>query len=333
MQILEYVNSVDEGLLSYVEHVQNNPQSAERYMLDDMSERAANDIREKVGIDVRGFKTTIEPRIVEHIIRDHGENGLADHSMADTNDIARIQYVLNNYDTVVDGGTSSAYTEPKPNYPGKNRKAKTVVFEKKIDGFYYVVEAVPVTKAKTAYVTSAYINTNKKGNQPTLNAPDGTPGFTSENVSLSSLAGDVTQVPNAAAATPSGTPEASLASPSPLNTSIQQNAENSNGLGTKTVNTMQDAMQYGKTPEQAVMEARAKAEGEKFSAGVNANGSINGDTDTAYSIGLIDKRNHPSSDGSSNSPFGSGAHTQMTSDNSISPNAENGNTDAWREEG
>lgn len=88
-----------------------------------------------------------------------------------------------------------------------------------------------------------------------------------------------------------------------------------------------DAMQYGKTPEQAVMEARAKAEGEKLSAGVNANGSINGDTDTAYSIGLMDKRSHPSNTGSSNSPFGSGAHTQMTSDNSISPNAENGNTE------
>lgn len=88
-----------------------------------------------------------------------------------------------------------------------------------------------------------------------------------------------------------------------------------------------DAMQYGKTPEQAVMEARAKAEGEKFSAGVNANGSINGDADTAYSIGFMQKRNPPSSDGSSNSPFGSGAHTQMTSDNSISPNAENGNTE------
>lgn len=90
---------------------------------------------------------------------------------------------------------------------------------------------------------------------------------------------------------------------------------------------LSDAMQYGKTPEQAVMEARAKAEGEKFSEGVNANGSINGDADTAYSIGFMQKRNHPSSDGSSNFPFGSGAHTQMTSDNSISPNAENGNTE------
>lgn len=313
VQIREYVNSVDEGLLSYVEHVQNNPQSTERYMLDDMSERAANDIREKVGIDVRGFKTTIEPRIVERIIRDHGENGLADHSMADTNDIARIQYVLNNYDTVVDGGTSSAYTEPKPNYPGKNRKAKTVVFEKKIDGSYYVVEAVPVTKAKTAYVTSAYINTNKKGNQPTLNAPDGTPGFTSENVSLSSLAGDVTQVPNAAAATPSGTPEASLASPSPLNTSIQQNAENSNGLGTKTVNTMQDAMQYGKTPEQAVMEARAKAEGERV-----RNGYEKGET-MSFKTGT--KMGYPSD---TVSPDGSDIPSVG---NSISPNAENGNTE------
>lgn len=90
---------------------------------------------------------------------------------------------------------------------------------------------------------------------------------------------------------------------------------------------LSEAMQYGKTPEQAVMEARAKAEGVKSSAGVNANGSINGDTDTAYSIGLMDKRSHPSNTGSSDSPFGSGAHTQMTSDNSISPNAENGNTE------
>ena len=255
-QIREYVNSVDEGLLSYVEHVQNNPQSTERYMLDDMSERAANDIREKVGVDVRGFKTTIEPRIVEHIIRDHGENGLADHSMANTNDIARIQYVLNNYDTVVDGGTSSAYTEPKPNYPGKNRKAKTVVFEKKIDGSYYVVEAVPVTKAKTAYVTSAYINTNKKGNQPTLNAPDGTPGFTSENVSLSSPA-DLTPV-NAIHQSLSGS---GVQQKSGLSIdSIRPNAENSNGFGENSADIMQDAIQYGKTPEQAVMEAKVKKE-------------------------------------------------------------------------
>lgn len=110
-----------------------------------------------------------------------------------------------------------------------------------------------------------------------------------------------------------------------VDNSIRQNVGNSNTSDTNI--PLSDAMQYGKTPEQAVMEANARAEGEKFSEGVNANGSINGDADTAYSIGFMQKRNHPSSDGSSNSPFGSGAHTQMTSDNSISPNAENGNTE------
>ena len=110
-----------------------------------------------------------------------------------------------------------------------------------------------------------------------------------------------------------------------VDNSIRQNVGNSNTSDTNI--PLSDAMQYGKTPEQAVMEARAKAEGEKFSAGVNANGSFNGDTDTAYSIGFMQKRNHPSSAGSSSAPFGRGAqNTRMVYDNSISQNAENGNT-------
>ena len=110
-----------------------------------------------------------------------------------------------------------------------------------------------------------------------------------------------------------------------VDNSIRQNVGNSNTSDTNI--PLSEAMQYGKTPEQAVMEARAKAEGEKFSAGVNANGSFNGDTDTAYSIGFMQKRNHPSSAGSSSAPFGRGAqNTRMVYDNSISQNAENGNT-------
>ena len=110
-----------------------------------------------------------------------------------------------------------------------------------------------------------------------------------------------------------------------VDNSIRQNVGNSNTSDTNI--PLSEAMQYGRTPEQAVMEARAKAEGEKFSAGVNANGSINGDTDTAYSIGFMQKRNHPSSAGSSSAPFGRGAqNTRMVYDNSISQNAENGNT-------
>ena len=110
-----------------------------------------------------------------------------------------------------------------------------------------------------------------------------------------------------------------------VDNSIRQNVGNSNTSDTNI--PLSEAMQYGRTPEQAVMEARAKAEGEKFSAGVNANGSINGDTDTAYSIGFMQKRNHPSSAGSSSAPFGRGAqNTRMVYENSITPDGAKSNT-------
>ena len=110
-----------------------------------------------------------------------------------------------------------------------------------------------------------------------------------------------------------------------VDNSIRQNVGNSNTSDTNI--PLSEAMQYGRTPEQAVMEARAKAEGEKFSAGVNANGAINGDTDTAYSIGFMQKRNHPSSAGSSSAPFGRGAqNTRMVYENSITPDGAKSNT-------
>lgn len=49
--------------------------------------------------------------------------------------------------------------------------------------------------------------------------------------------------------------------------SIRQNAGNSNTSDTNT--PLSEAMQYGKTPEQAVMEARAKAEGERVREAMN----------------------------------------------------------------
>ena len=79
--------------------------------------------------------------------------------MRDINDVGRIQYVLDNYDSVSDGGRSSSYTTNKQN--GEKGTAKTVVFEKAVNGTYYVVEAVPDTAAKTTYIVSAYMS--KKG--------------------------------------------------------------------------------------------------------------------------------------------------------------------------
>lgn len=151
-----YKESVDEGLVEFVQNsVNNKGQNRGRYYLNDVLPRAGQDIYELTGIDASGFKTVLEQRMAEHIYKEHGPEGTTDQSMANLNDIGRIQYVLDNYDTMRQGGRSPSYTTMKPN--GKPGTAQTVVYEKAVDGKYYVVEAVPDTKAKTAFVVSAYM--------------------------------------------------------------------------------------------------------------------------------------------------------------------------------
>ena len=93
--------------------------------------------------------------------------------------------------------------------------------------------------------------------------------------------------------------------------SIRQNVGNSNTSDTNI--PLSEAMQYGKTPEQAVMEANARAEGERA-----RNGYEKGET-MSFKTGT--KMGYPSD---TVSPDGSDIPSV---DNSISPNAENGNTE------
>ena len=141
-QIEAYQAAVDENLVEFYNEAKNN-QPAGRYQLQHVSERAASDILDLTGHDVSGFKTSLDARQAWHINNDHGINGKSDHSMANDSDVGRIQYVLDNYDLAEYGGTTDAYWEPRAN--GKNKQAPVVVFSKKVNGTYYVVEATPIT--------------------------------------------------------------------------------------------------------------------------------------------------------------------------------------------
>lgn len=177
--IEEYQAAADPALAEYINGIIKNGQDgADKFDLKPVSDRAAEDIQRITGIDVKGNATQLEPRMVAHIWKDHGENGKTDQSMRDVNDIARVQYVLDNYDDVTDGGTSSAYVTVKPN--GKHGLAKTVVFSKAVNGTYYVVEAVPDTRAKTVYVVSTYMQKNKPGAIHSANAAETATRVTSE---------------------------------------------------------------------------------------------------------------------------------------------------------
>ena len=107
------------------------------------------------GVNPKGYRMVIEARQIKHILLDHGETGRANQSLADDNDIAKMEYVFDSPDGIVYGGRTRAYTHMKN---GFNKTAPTVLYEKSIGGkSYYVVQAVPDTKAKTLFVVSAFI--------------------------------------------------------------------------------------------------------------------------------------------------------------------------------
>lgn len=158
----EYANAVDKDFLDYLSVEVKNPGiQAKPYTVARMSDKTAGMIKEKIGLDTTGWDVKIEPRMVDHIWKRHGENGEQDHSMADVSDIARIAYVLNDPDTLDETDKSKAYRENHPYLEGKTRAARSVLITKKVNGTYYVVEAIPNSNRNAAFIVSAYMN--KKG--------------------------------------------------------------------------------------------------------------------------------------------------------------------------
>ena len=149
----EFKNAIEPEVIEFVKEAENNP--SDRWKKKDMgtvSERAANDIKNATGVDVSNFRHSMDVDFVSHVEKRHGKSGIQDHSMANVNDIARIGYVLENYDSITKGNLSPKYKNNDGSY------AQTIVYEKAVDGSFYVVEAVPDSKAKKLRLITAYIS-------------------------------------------------------------------------------------------------------------------------------------------------------------------------------
>ena len=97
----EYQAAVDDNLRLIVEEYKTNPNRPfARHSISPVAERQAKDAENLLGGSYSGFTNAINSNGIKHILKEHGENGVVDHSMADVNDLARIAYVLDNYDTV-----------------------------------------------------------------------------------------------------------------------------------------------------------------------------------------------------------------------------------------
>ena len=172
---------INKEIIALVQKVKSGSYEQNEFVsLGVVSDEIASLIKRETGVDATGYEMKIEARQLMHIIIDHGENGKADQSMKDDEDIAKMEYVIKDPDDIKYGGKSKSYWYNKY---GHNKTAPTVKYEKDIgDRIYYVIQAVPEAKAKCLYIVTAYMRNKNRGILTSTNAQG--PVETSDNVGL-----------------------------------------------------------------------------------------------------------------------------------------------------
>ena len=154
--IQEYNNAADPEISEFVNTVKTTklPDKTSITVEEQTPPKMAEDIKNKIGLDVTDYKIDLRADIIRHIDKRHGESGTGDRSMANPDDIARIPYVLNNYDGIRQLESHSSF------FNSDGTRASVMQIYKKIDGHYFITEAIPDTKTKTIQIVSAYQNKN-----------------------------------------------------------------------------------------------------------------------------------------------------------------------------
>nr|DAK54363.1 MAG TPA: nuclease [Bacteriophage sp.] len=176
--IEEYKSSTDESLKeTFQSYLENPRQGFSRHNINDVSERQAADASKLLGGDYTGYKNAINSNGINHILNEHGPFGEVNQSMADLNDPARVGYVLRNYDTVERATYRSGAADSSAEFrDANNNPAPMLKYSKKVNGTYYVVEAIPESKYKKFWVVSAYMEADGGTQAPNAVRPGNTSG-------------------------------------------------------------------------------------------------------------------------------------------------------------
>ena len=168
---------VDDGILEHMEYLKNNPTDKKiDYALSPVNERMAKDVSNLVGFDISGYGNNLKPNAFDHVNKRHGADGIHDKSMANPKDIAKVQYILDNYDDVaLDKKRAAGFTD------SNGKLSQKVVFKKRINGTYYVVEAVPNTKKKRMEVIGTFMQKPKIKKENVLPGDVTSPSVTSKS--------------------------------------------------------------------------------------------------------------------------------------------------------
>ena len=153
---MRYQGSTDSDVLEFVKSVMNGEDKINYITIAFMPDSAVKEIEKLTGKKVKGSRIVLDINAINHIRNRHGENGKQDHSMKNIEDIARMGYVIMNYDKIsYDGITTTGFLDEE------GKASPMIKISKQIDGTYYVIEAVNSSKKKKNYIVTAYIQQNK----------------------------------------------------------------------------------------------------------------------------------------------------------------------------
>ena len=156
---LQYRNSVDNRVLQLIDDVNTGGiQGHDPVRLTKATDEFVDVVFALTGNDHSNGTFILQENAISHINKRHGVNGRADQSMADPKDIARITWILENFDEAMLGDEKS-YRFPNAD----NTPSDIILLRKKVNGYYYIAEAAPVKDSGEIYILSAYKNKNATG--------------------------------------------------------------------------------------------------------------------------------------------------------------------------
>lgn len=169
-------NSINNELKEKLDAAFMNPSGInKRIRIMDITEELTEDIKELLDIDLTGYKIVVNSSDIIHIIGRHGKNGIADHSINDTEDISRLELLLKNYsdiEMVLDKNGKPGVC----NYKDKNNEFMKMV-KCYIDVYnknYQVVLAIGENKWIKTWVKTLYATKKEASQESNANALDTT---------------------------------------------------------------------------------------------------------------------------------------------------------------
>ncbi|WP_302826145.1 LPD38 domain-containing protein [Anaerofustis stercorihominis] len=146
-RLIQYENSADVNFNGYISEVMNGRVQNSSYRVSPSSQDIRNDIKSLTGIDTGNAEFTMRPSFLKEIV--NADNGI------ENSDIAKLSYILNDYDSIERGDNHSYGATP-------------LVIKKTVGDSVYTAEVIPDNTAGSKGLSVVNLSKEVRETKPVL---------------------------------------------------------------------------------------------------------------------------------------------------------------------